>query len=82
MKTKRMKKLLMGMGLSRNQVNHMVKEQRLKGSSKIIRCQPQSFQAMLARLAAVCQEPCAGVSHMTSKQKARRCWNTGEPAKG
>lgn len=35
MKTKRMKKLLMGMGLSRNQVNHMVKEQRLKGSSKI-----------------------------------------------
>lgn len=34
MKTKRMKKLLMGMGLSRNQVNHMVKEQRLKGSSK------------------------------------------------
>ena len=25
----------MGMGLSRNQVNHMVKEQRLKGSSKI-----------------------------------------------
>ena len=35
MKTKRMKKLLMSMGLSRNQVNHMVKEQRLKGSSKI-----------------------------------------------
>lgn len=35
MKTKRMKKLLMGMGLSRNQVNHMVKEQRLKGSSKL-----------------------------------------------
>ena len=29
MKTKRMKKLLMSMGLSRNQVNHMVKEQRL-----------------------------------------------------
>lgn len=25
MKTKRLKKLLMGMGLSRNQVNHMVK---------------------------------------------------------
>lgn len=54
MKTKRMKKLLMGMGLSRNQVNHMVKEQRLKGSSKnqqcslLLRCQPQSFQAMLA----------------------------------
>ena len=35
MKTKRMKKLMMGMGLSRNQVNYMVKEQRLKGSSKI-----------------------------------------------
>ena len=30
MKTKRMKKLL-----TRNQVNHMVKEQRLKGSSKL-----------------------------------------------
>ncbi len=34
MKTKRMKKLLMGMGLSRNQVNHMVKEQRLKALPK------------------------------------------------
>ena len=45
MKTKRMKKLLMGMGLSRNQVNHMVKEQQC---SLLLRCQPQSFQAMLA----------------------------------
>ena len=29
MTTKRLKKLLMAMGLSRNQVNRMVKEQRL-----------------------------------------------------
>ena len=32
MKTKRLKKLLMGMGLSRNQANHMVKDQRATGS--------------------------------------------------
>ena len=36
MKTKRMKKLMMGRcGLSRNQVNRMVKEQRTKGSPKV-----------------------------------------------
>lgn len=35
MKTKRLKKLLMGMGLSRNQVNHMVKAQRTTGSSEV-----------------------------------------------
>lgn len=35
MKTKRLKKLLMGMGLSRNQVNHMVHDQRMNGSPKI-----------------------------------------------
>lgn len=34
MKTKRMKKLLMGMGLSRNQVNRMVQTQRTEGSKK------------------------------------------------
>lgn len=32
MKTKRLKKLLMGMGLSRNQVNYMVKDQRENGT--------------------------------------------------
>lgn len=32
MKTKRLKKLLMGMGLSRNQANYMVKDQRATGS--------------------------------------------------
>lgn len=35
MTTKRLKKLLMGMGLSRNQVNYMVKDQRENGSAKI-----------------------------------------------
>lgn len=36
MKTKRMKKLMMGQcGLSRNQVNRMVKEQRTEGSPKV-----------------------------------------------
>lgn len=35
MKTKRLKKLLMGMGLSRNQVNYMVNDQRKNGSSAI-----------------------------------------------
>lgn len=35
MKTKRLKKLLMGMGLSRNQVNYMVKDQRTTGDVKI-----------------------------------------------
>lgn len=35
MKTKRMKKLLMGMGLSRNQVNYMVQAQRTEGSKKV-----------------------------------------------
>ena len=30
MKTKRMKKLLMGMGLSRNQATRMIQEQRTK----------------------------------------------------
>lgn len=35
MKTKRLKKLLMGMGLSRNQANHMVEAQRTTGSSKV-----------------------------------------------
>ena len=34
MTTKRMKKLLMGMGLSRNQVNHMGKEQRFTSSKR------------------------------------------------
>lgn len=34
MTTKRLKKLLMAMGLSRNQVNRMVKEQRGIGSKK------------------------------------------------
>lgn len=34
MTTKRLKKLLMAMGLSRNQVNRMVKEQRDTGSKK------------------------------------------------
>ena len=35
MTTKRLKKLLMAMGLSRNQVNRMVKEQRSVGSKKV-----------------------------------------------
>lgn len=35
MKTKRLKKLLMGMGLSRNQANHMVKDQRATGSPRV-----------------------------------------------
>mgnify|MGYP001477298668 CR=1 FL=1 len=35
MKTKRLKKLLMGMGLSRNQANHMVKDQRATGSLRV-----------------------------------------------
>ncbi len=35
MTTKRMKKLLMGMGLSRNQVNSMVLSQRAEGSKKV-----------------------------------------------
>ena len=35
MTTKRMKKLLMGMGLSRNQVNGMVLSQRAEGSKKV-----------------------------------------------
>lgn len=35
MKTKRMKKLLMAEGLSRNQVNRMVREQRTDGSPKV-----------------------------------------------
>ena len=35
MTTKRLKKLLMAMGLFRNQVNRMVKEQRDTGSKKV-----------------------------------------------
>ena len=35
MKTKRLKKLMMGLGLSRNQVNTIVAEQRAKGSEKV-----------------------------------------------
>ena len=35
MKTKRMKKLLMGLGLSRKQVNSMVNTQRREGSKKV-----------------------------------------------
>ena len=35
MKTKRMKKLLMGMGLSRNQATRMIQEQRAEGSAKV-----------------------------------------------
>lgn len=35
MRTKRLKKLLMGMGLSRNQVNYMVKDQRATGSPQV-----------------------------------------------
>lgn len=35
MKTKRMKKLLMAEGLSRNQVNRMVREQRTDGSPDV-----------------------------------------------
>lgn len=35
MRTKRLKKLLMGMGLSRNQVNYMVHDQRTTGSKKV-----------------------------------------------
>lgn len=35
MTTKRMKKLMMAEGLSRNQVNRMVREQRTEGSPKV-----------------------------------------------
>lgn len=35
MKTKRLKKLLMGMGLSRNQANYMVKDQRTTSSPRV-----------------------------------------------
>ena len=35
MKTKRLKKLLMSMGLSRNQVNHMVQNQRENGAKNV-----------------------------------------------
>lgn len=35
MRTKRLKKLLMGMGLSRDQVNYMVKDQRATGSPQV-----------------------------------------------
>ena len=35
MKTKRMKKLLMGMGLSRNQATRMIQEQRAEESAKV-----------------------------------------------
>lgn len=35
MKTKRMKKLLMSMGLSRNQVNSMVQSQRENGAKSV-----------------------------------------------
>lgn len=35
MKTKRLKKLMMGLGLSRNQVNAIVAEQRAEGSKKV-----------------------------------------------
>ena len=35
MTTKRMKKLLMGMGLSRNQATRMIQEQRAEGSAKV-----------------------------------------------
>lgn len=35
MKTKRLKKLMMSMGLSRNQVNSMVQSQRTEGSNKV-----------------------------------------------
>lgn len=35
MKTKRLKKLLMGMGLSRNQVDYMVNDQHKNGSPAI-----------------------------------------------
>lgn len=35
MTTKRMKKLLMGMGLSRNQATRMIQEQRAEGPAKV-----------------------------------------------
>ena len=35
MRTKRLKKLMMSMGLSRNQVNSMVLSQRTEGSKKV-----------------------------------------------
>ena len=35
MTTKRMKKLLMGMGLSRNQATRMIQEQRTEGSKDV-----------------------------------------------
>ena len=35
MKTKRLKKLLMSMGLSRNQVNYMVEAQRAEGAKDV-----------------------------------------------
>lgn len=35
MKTKRLKKLMMGLGLSRNQVNAIVAEQRAEGSKEV-----------------------------------------------
>ena len=35
MRTKRLKKLMMSMGLSRNQVNSMVQSQRTEGSKKV-----------------------------------------------
>ena len=35
MKTKRLKKLMMSMGLSRNQVNYMVHDQRTTGSQEV-----------------------------------------------
>ena len=35
MKTKRLKKLMMSMGLSRNQVNRMVQTQRTEGANDV-----------------------------------------------
>ena len=47
MTTKRLKKLLMAKGLSRNQVNRMVKEQRYIGSKKVSNVLSSAFGAFI-----------------------------------
>ena len=71
MTTKRLKKLLMAMGLSRNQVNRMVKEQRGVGSKKVSNA---LYYHVFKRNFKLFTSPCGGevLPHLNSFVSQRR----------
>ena len=87
MKTKRMKKLLMSMGLSRDQVNYMVKDQRENGAEGVSNA---LYYALLRKALLSCgpellpyvKSFVLSANTDENEKKPADAANTGEPVKG